>query len=69
LSFGHGAHYRIGANIARLELQSMLAAALDFLPPSAKLLDDQIRWSTRGLMSQMKSLPVDFGPCGATLPS
>ncbi len=36
-------------------------AALDFLPEGARLLDDRIRWSSRGLMSQIKALPVDFG--------
>jgi cytochrome P450 len=58
MSFGHGAHYCIGANIARLELRLMIDAALDFLPPGARLLEDEIRWSAKGLMSQLKSLPV-----------
>jgi hypothetical protein len=38
----------------------MLAAALDFLPPHARLLEDHIRWSARGFMGQIKNLPVDF---------
>lgn len=57
--FGHGDHFCIGANIARLELRLMIDAALDFLPPGARLLEDEIRWSQKGLMSQLKSLPVD----------
>jgi cytochrome P450 len=60
LSFGHGPHYCTGANVARVELRMMLDAALDLLPPTARLLEDQIRWSSRGFMSQIKSLPVDF---------
>lgn len=60
MSFGHGPHYCPGANVARVELRSMLDAALDFLPPGARLLEDQIRWSSRGFLSQIKSLPVDF---------
>ncbi len=60
LAFGHGPHYCIGANLALVELRLMLDAALDFLPPGARLLEDQIRWSSRGLMSQIGSLPVDF---------
>jgi len=39
----------------------MLGAALDVLPPRARLLDDKIRWSARGIMGQIKSLPVDLG--------
>ena len=60
VSFGYGSHYCPGANLARVELRSMLDAALDFLPPNARLLEDQIRWSSRGLVSQIKNLPIDF---------
>jgi cytochrome P450 len=60
VSFGYGSHYCPGANLARVELRSMLDAALDFLPPNARLLEDQIRWSSRGLVSQIKTLPIDF---------
>ncbi len=61
LSFGNGPHYCIGANIARTELRLMLDAALDFMPANARLLEDRIRWSSRGMMSQIRELPVDFG--------
>jgi hypothetical protein len=60
LSFGHGSHYCVGANIARMELRLMIDAALDFIPQGARLLEDEIRWSKKGFMSQIKSLPVDF---------
>ncbi len=60
LAFGQGPHYCIGANLALAELRLMIDAALDFLPPGARLLEDEIRWSSRGLMSQINSLPVDF---------
>ncbi len=62
MSFGHGPHYCPGANIARAELRSMIEAALDFLPLGARLLEDQVRWSSRGFLGQIKSLPVDFAP-------
>jgi len=60
MAFGHGAHYCVGINIARNELQLMIDAALDFLPPKTRLLDDQILWTSKGLVSQLKGLPVDF---------
>ena len=60
ISFGQGTHYCIGANIARMELRWMLDAALDFMPPGARLLEDEILWSQKGFLSQMKTLPVDF---------
>jgi cytochrome P450 len=60
VAFGHGPHFCVGVHIARSELQLMLDAALDFIPPHARLLEDRIEWGSRGLMSQLKSLPVDF---------
>ncbi len=60
MAFGHGPHYCVGINIARTEVHLMLNAALDFLPPNLLLLEDQIGWSSKGLLSQLKSLPVDF---------
>jgi cholest-4-en-3-one 26-monooxygenase len=60
LSFGFGAHYYIGANIARMELRLMIDAALDFLPPDTRLLEEEIRWSDKDVMSQIKSLPVEL---------
>jgi cytochrome P450 len=62
LSFGHGTHYCVGANIARMELIAMIDAALDFLPRAARLAEKEIRWSHKGLMSQIQTLPVDFDP-------
>ncbi len=62
VSFGYGPHYCPGANMAHAGLRMMLDAALDLLPPNACLLEDQIHWSSKkGLLSQIKSLPVDFG--------
>jgi cytochrome P450 len=58
--FGFGPHFCIGASLARAELRMMLAAALEFLPPGAHVLEDQVRWSTKGLANRMKSLPVSF---------
>lgn len=59
--FGHGPHHCIGANVARAELRLMLDAALDFLPEDARLLEDEIHWGGFGVLSRIKSLPVDFG--------
>lgn len=61
LAFGHGHHYCVGVNIARLEMRLMLDALLDILSSATRLPEDQIHWSARGMMSQLGSLPVDFG--------
>jgi cytochrome P450 len=60
VGFSHGHHYCAGANIARMQLRLMIGAALDFIPEGARLLEEEIRWSAKGVVSQIKSLPVDF---------
>ncbi|MFE2869652.1 cytochrome P450 [Embleya sp. NPDC059259] len=61
LGFGHGAHYCLGAHVARLELQVALETALRRLPglrlavPPAEL-----RWTTEGIAAGLRELPVTF---------
>lgn len=59
--FGHGPHYCLGANLAQLEMQIMLDAALDFLPKTARLREDEIEWMRLAMFSRAESLPVLFG--------
>lgn len=59
--FGHGPHFCLGVNMARTELASMFEAALEFMPPQARLLEDEIRWDRSGMFSRISSLPIDFG--------
>ncbi len=59
--FGHGTHYCLGANLARQELRCIVDAALDFLPPDARLLEDQIERTRMAMFSRIETLPVDFG--------
>jgi hypothetical protein len=47
--------------LARTELACMFEAVLDFLPPGARLLEEQIDWVRFGMFSSINSLPVDFG--------
>ena len=59
--FGHRPHFCLGANLARQELRFIIDAALDFLPPGAKLCEDQIEWTRMSMFSRIETLPVDFG--------
>ena len=61
VTFGHGPHYCLGASLARTELACMIDAALDFLPPGAALVEDQVEFQAMGIFKRPTSLPVDFG--------
>ncbi|MEU4576147.1 cytochrome P450 [Nonomuraea sp. NPDC023979] len=46
LAFGHGPHYCLGANLARMELQESLRALLDRLPALRPAIDlDEVPWT------------------------
>ena len=63
MTFGHGAHSCPGTTVALTEIRLMLAAAIDFIPPNARLLEEEIRCSrSKDFMAQIKSLPANFAP-------
>jgi cytochrome P450 len=61
LTFGLGPHYCLGANLAKCELINIVDAALDFLPPGAIVLKEEIETESLGLFDRNTTCPVDFG--------
>ncbi|MBW2293208.1 MAG: cytochrome P450 [Deltaproteobacteria bacterium] len=61
MTFGLGSHYCLGANLARCELVNIVDAALDFLPPNARVMKDQIVTESLGLFDRNTNCPIDFG--------
>ncbi len=61
VSFGHGPHYCLGANLAMQEMSCMLEAALEFLPESARLIENEADWEQIGIMRRPLRLVVDLG--------
>jgi cytochrome P450 len=61
LAFGHGAHYCLGAPLARLEGQVAFSALLARLPDLALAVPpEELRWSGGGVLRGVRELPVTF---------
>ena len=61
VTFGHGPRYCLGANLAMQEMSCMLEAALEFLPESARLIENEADWEQIGIMRRPLRLVVDLG--------
>jgi cytochrome P450 len=61
LSFGHGAHYCVGAHVARTEVRFLVKAFMEYAP-NAFVIDDGIQWNFFNFLNrEISSLPVDTG--------
>jgi cytochrome P450 len=59
LSFGHGAHYCLGAQLARLELRIAYVTLLERLP-ELRPVDAGVTWKTGMLIRGPAALPVTW---------
>jgi pimeloyl-[acyl-carrier protein] synthase len=59
LAFSHGAHYCLGASLARLQAQIAVGAIVRRMP-RLRLATDQLKWKTMGRFRGLESLPVQF---------
>jgi pimeloyl-[acyl-carrier protein] synthase len=59
LAFSHGAHYCLGASLARLQTQIAIAAIVRRMP-KLRLVTDRLKWKTMGRFRGLESLPVEF---------
>jgi cytochrome P450 len=60
LSFAFGAHYCLGASLARLEVEVMVGQLLRRLP-NVELATDELLWRQRGPFRSLDGLPVLLG--------
>lgn len=59
VAFGHGIHFCLGANLARLETQVAVAAMVERMP-RMKLAADRLEWGQNLILRGLVSLPVTF---------
>ena len=60
LTFGHGAHFCLGANLARLEMRLMLDALLDRF--DAIVPTGPIEWTRSNKHTGVRHMPVQLVP-------
>jgi cytochrome P450 len=61
LVFGNGPHYCLGANLARVELASLLDAVLEIAPSGSRVRDDLRQFQALGLYQRPLNFPVEIG--------
>jgi pimeloyl-[acyl-carrier protein] synthase len=59
LAFSHGAHYCLGASLARLQAQIAVSAIVRRMP-RLRLASGTLKWKTMGRFRGLESLPVEF---------
>ena len=60
MTFGHGPHFCLGANLARQEMGCMLEALLDILPPGSALRRDQMEYQRFAFFRRPVTLPIEI---------
>jgi len=60
LTFGHGAHFCLGVNLARQEMACMLEALLEILPPGSRVLRGEIEYQRMAFFRRPATLPVEI---------
>jgi cytochrome P450 len=60
LVFGNGPHYCLGANLARVELGSLLDAVLEIAPPGSRVRDELRQFQALGLYKRPLNFPVEI---------
>jgi cytochrome P450 len=60
LTFGQGAHYCLGANLARQEMGCMIEALLEILTPGSRFLRDEVEFQKFAFFRRPVTLPVEI---------
>jgi cytochrome P450 family 142 subfamily A polypeptide 1 len=64
LAFGFGAHFCLGASLARLELRVLFEELLERIPDMELVSDAPLRAAPSNFIRGIPSMPVEFSPRG-----
>jgi len=62
LSFGIGPHYCLGANLARMEIETVVGILLERLPDLRLAPGARVREGRNPILASIEELPVEFAP-------
>jgi len=62
LTFGIGPHYCLGANLARMEIETVVGILLDRLPDLRLAPGGRVREGRNPILATLEELPVEFAP-------
>jgi len=65
LTFGIGPHYCLGANLARMEIETVIGVVLERLPDLRLAAGGRVREGGNPILSALEEMPVEFTPVGA----
>jgi cytochrome P450 len=62
LTFGIGPHYCLGANLARMEIETVIGVVLERLPDLRIASGGRVREGGNPILSMLEELPLEFKP-------
>jgi cytochrome P450 len=65
ITFGLGPHYCLGANLARMEIATVIGALLDRLPDLRLAPGARVREARNPILAAIEEMPVEFAPRSA----
>jgi cytochrome P450 len=66
ITFGLGPHYCLGANLARMEIATVIGALLERLPDLRLVPGARVRFARNPILTAIEEMPVEFTPTASS---